>query len=65
MLIADIESKQVIEAGIASSDKFSDLVSLWKEDYQINKIIIGDGTNCRYIENELIRKNFLQIKAFK
>ncbi len=57
LLLADIQSGKVIEAGIASLTKFSDLVSLWNEDFQISKIIIGDGTNCKYIENELKLKN--------
>jgi len=61
LLLADIQSGKVVEAGIASLNKFSDLVSLWYEDYQIVKIIIGDGTNCKYIENKLKRKNFLNI----
>ena len=52
LLLADMQSGKVIEAGIASLNKFSDLVALWNEDYQIIKIIIGDGTNCRHIENQ-------------
>ena len=27
----------------------------------ISKIIIGDGTNCKYIENELKQKNFFNL----
>ena len=61
LLLADMKSGKVIEAGIASLNRFSDLVSFWNEDYKINKIIIGDGTNCKYIENELKRKNFLNL----
>ena len=61
LLLADIQSRKVIEAGIVSSNKFSDLVSLWNTDYQIIKIIIGDGTNCKYIENQLKLNNFLDI----
>ena len=61
LLLADIESGNVIEAGISSLSKFSGLVSLWNEDYQISKIIIGDGTNCRYIENELKSKNIYNV----
>ena len=57
LLLADLESGNVLEAGISSLSKFSALVSSWNEDYQISKIIIGDGTNCSYIENELKRKN--------
>ena len=61
LLLADIQSGNVIEAGISSLSKFSGLVSLWNEDYQISKIIIGDGTNCRYIENELKSKNIFNV----
>ena len=61
LLLADIKSRKVIEAGITSLNKFSDLVSFWNEDYDISKIIIGDGTNCKYIKNELKRKNFFDL----
>ena len=57
LLLADIESGNVIEAGISSLNKFFDLVSLWNENNHISKVIIGDGTNCKYIENELKQKN--------
>ena len=56
LLLADYKSGNVIEAGISSLYKFSDLISLWNEDYQISRIIIGNGTNCKYIENVLKRK---------
>ena len=61
LLLADIKSRKVIEAGITSLNKFSDLVSFWNEDYDISKIIIGDGTNCRYIKNELEQKKFFDL----
>ncbi len=57
LLLADFKSGEVIAAGISSLNKFSDLVSSWIEDYKIIKIIIGDGTNCKYIEENLKRKN--------
>ena len=57
LLLADFKSGKVVEAGIASLNKFSDLVSLWNQDYMISKIIIGDGTNCKFIVNELKRQN--------
>tara|TARA_B100000579_G_scaffold154142_1_gene125275 strand:+ start:179 stop:616 length:438 start_codon:yes stop_codon:yes gene_type:complete len=61
LLLADIQSRKVIEAGIASLNKFSDLVSLWNKDYQISKIVIGNGTNCKYLVDQLKRNNFLNI----
>ena len=61
LLLADMKSRKVIDAGIASLNKFSDLVSFWNEDYDISKIIIGDGINSKYIKNELKRKNFLDL----
>ena len=61
LLLADIKSGNVIEAGISSLDKFSDIVSLWNVDYKVNKIIIGDGTNCKYIENKLNQKNIYNL----
>ena len=61
LLLADVNSGKVVTAGIVSLNKLSDLVSLWKEKYNISKIIIGDGTNCKYVKNELKRKNFLDL----
>ena len=61
VLLADIKSGEVIEAGIVSLNKFSGLLSLWNRDYKVSKIIIGDGTNCKYVENQLKRNNFLNI----
>ena len=61
LLLADIQSGKVIEAGIASLNKFSDIVSLWNQENQISAIIIGDGTNSNFIENQLKQKNFLNI----
>ena len=61
LLLADKQSGNVIYAGIASLNRLSDLISLWNEDYPIIKIIIGDGTNSKYIENQLKRNNILNI----
>ena len=57
LLLADMKSRNVIEAGIASLNKLSNVVSLWNEEYNVNKIVIGDGTNCKYIEKELRQNN--------
>ena len=56
ILLANIQSGEVIDAGISSLNKFSELVSLWNENYNISKIIIGDGTNSEHIKNELKRQ---------
>ncbi|WP_413677256.1 hypothetical protein [Prochlorococcus sp. MIT 0916] len=61
LLLADIKSGKVIEAGIAPLNKFSDFVASWNEKYSINKIIIGDGTNCTKIENKLKQKKILNL----
>ena len=61
LLLADTQSGKVIEAGIASLNKFSDLVISWNKDYQIIKVIIGDGTNCKYLVNQLKLNNILNI----
>ncbi len=57
LLLADAKSRNVIKAGISKLSNFSDFVSFWIENFEITKIIIGDGTNCKYIENELKKKN--------
>ena len=61
LLLADVESGKVIEGALAPLNKLSDLVSLWNEDYKIDMIIMGDGTNSKYIENKLELNNFLNI----
>ena len=61
LLLADMDSGKVIEAGISSLNKISDLVCMWDEDYEILNIIIGDGTNSKYVENQLKLKNFCNI----
>ena len=61
LLLADIKSGNVIEAGICSTNKFSNVVSLWNKNYKISKIIIGDGTNCKVIENKLKQENFTKL----
>ena len=61
LLLADIKSGYVINAGICQLTKFSDVFSLWNEEYNISKIIIGDGTNRKYFENELRLKNILNL----
>ena len=61
LLLADMESGNVIEAGISSLNKFSEITSSWNEKYHISKIIIGDGTNCNYIENELKKENIINV----
>ena len=61
LLLADIKTGKVIEAGISSLNRLFDLVALWSQDYQISKIIIGDGTNSKYIEEELNKKNIFNL----
>ena len=63
LLLADIQSGKVIEGGVASLSRFYELVALWNQDHQIIKIIIGDGTNCKYIENQLKRNNFINLNS--
>ena len=61
LLLADIQSGKVIDARVASLNKFSDLVSRWNEDHEIINVVLGDGTNCKYIENKLKQNNFFNI----
>ena len=61
LLLADMKSGQIIEAGISSLNKFSEIVYLWNQKYNVAKVIIGDGTNCKYIENQLQKKNIFNL----
>ena len=61
LLLADKKSGNIIEAGIASLNRFSDIVSVWNEKYDVFRIVIGDGTNCKYITNKLKQKNIVNL----
>ncbi len=61
ILLADVKSRDVIDARISNLENFSDLVCLWNEKYHIEKIIIGDGTNCKYLEAKLKEKKINNI----
>ena len=61
LLLADIKYGNVMEAAISSLNEFPDLVSLWNKEYQISNVIIGDGTNCKYIENKLKQKDIFNL----
>tara|TARA_B100000965_G_scaffold392065_1_gene401135 strand:- start:677 stop:1114 length:438 start_codon:yes stop_codon:yes gene_type:complete len=61
LLLADMKSGNVIDAGISTLHRFSDVVSLWKEEYDIEQVVVGDGTNCKYIANKLKQKNIVNL----
>ena len=56
-----MKSGKVLKAGVSSLNKFSDVVFLWNQEYNVSQIIIGDGTNCKYIENQLKQKNIFNL----
>ena len=58
ILLADTLTNNVLEAGISSSKNFLNLISVWSKIYLIEKIIIGNGTNCNNIEKDLKQNNF-------
>ena len=62
LLLANTTSRNVIDAGISSINSFSKVISLWNDKYTINKIIMGNGTNCKYLENKLNFQNFNNLK---
>ena len=61
LLIADTKSGNVIEAGVSSLNQFSNVVCSWNQEYNVCKIVIGDGTNSNYIENQLKQKNIFNL----
>ena len=63
LLLADMKSGNVIKAGIASLNSFSNVVSVWNKEYDVFKIIIGDGTNCKYIENKLKQNDIFNLTS--
>ena len=62
LLLADVESRNIIDGGICSINTFSTLISIWYENYLIDKIIIGNGTNSKYVVNILQQKNIYNFK---
>ena len=62
LLLADIKSRIVIEAGMISINTVSEMIFLWNKKYIIDKIIIGNGTNFAYIETELKTKHINNLK---
>ncbi len=61
LLLADSQSGNVLKAGISSLYKLSDIISLWNEKYNVSKILVGDGTNCKYIEHQLHQKDIFNL----
>ena len=59
LLLASMKSGDVIEAGISSLNRFLNIVSLWNKEYDVCKIVIGDGTNSKFIANQLLQKNII------
>ena len=57
LLLADIKSGNVIEAGICTVKSFSYIVSLWNSTYLIDKVLIGNGTNSKFLEQQLKQKD--------
>ena len=61
LILADVKSRKVIEAGISSLTRLNDIVSLWNDQYKISKVLIGDGTNSEYIGDQLKQINTLDL----
>ena len=61
LLLVDIKSRNVIDARISSLEKFPDLISFWYENHLIDKIIIGDGTNSKFLEKKLKEKKIYNL----
>ncbi len=61
LLLVDIKSRNVIDARISSVENFPDLISFWYENHLIDKIIIGDGTNCNFLEKKLKEKKIYNL----
>tara|TARA_Y100001968_G_C19129314_1_gene605889 strand:- start:228 stop:665 length:438 start_codon:yes stop_codon:yes gene_type:complete len=61
LLLANMESGKVLEAGVASLEKISEIIYLWNENYVVKNIIIGDGTNSKFVEKQLRLNDFFKI----
>lgn len=56
LLLVDIKSRDVIDARISSLESFSSLITFWYQNHFIDKVIIGDGTYCNFLEEKLKEK---------
>ena len=61
LVLADKKSRNVIDARISTLENFSDLISFWHVNHLIEKIIIGNGTNCNFLVKRLKEKNFYNL----
>ena len=61
LLLVDIKYGNVIDARISSLENFPDLISFWHENNVIEKIIIGDGTHCHFLEKKLKERKIYNI----
>ena len=61
LLLVDTKSRNVIDARISSLENFPDLVCFWYENYLIEEIIIGNGTNSNFLERKLKEKKIYNL----
>ncbi len=54
LILADIDNHLVLDGKIVRASSVLDLVSLWKDKYAINLILIGNGTGSKYWHDKLL-----------
>ncbi len=62
IILSDISRKLVLKGEVVKSELLADLIIEWSAQYEINKIILGNGTSSNYIFNQLERKDFSNIQ---
>jgi len=61
LLLVDTKSRNIIDARISSLESFPDLISFWDERHLVDKVLIGDGTNCKALEKILKEKKIYDL----
>ncbi len=62
LLLSDVEKRIVIDAKITREYAVIDLITKWSNEYSIELILIGNGTNSRYWHSKILNMNLSQIQ---
>ncbi|WP_269622323.1 resolvase [Prochlorococcus marinus] len=62
LLLADIESKVVLDGRIVKREYVIELINDWMENYNIDLFILGNGTGSKYWKLLLIDNNIISIR---
>ena len=62
LLVADIDQNLVLDLKVVKTSKILDFVLYWFQKYSFNLILIGNGTNSKYLYEEITSLKISDIK---